>query len=222
VTLFEALLPNRTQTITFTYSGTTGLSQLMEGITTGALIPAIVHRSFQDLLQAEVSALTGAQLHERYPDQYSTHHNVYREGYSPPRWATSHPGHPQTAAGHLLPQLARTGPPGRQGPLRRRDGALNRWHLHPQGRCLPHAARRGSSLFALMKKPAALGTAAATAHQSAVRSKSGCLPLPKDAANAAAHTSIKGPWRWTTWCLETRAARTTSATCRPFASAAMP
>jgi len=108
----------------------------MEGITTGALIPEIVHRSFQDLLQAEVSALTGAQLHERYPDQYSTHHNVYREGYSPPRWASSHPGHPQTAAGQLLPQLARTGPSGRQGPLRRGDGALNRLHLHPQGRCL--------------------------------------------------------------------------------------
>jgi len=31
-----------------------------------------------------------------------------------------------------------------------------------------------------------------------------------------------GPWRWTTSCPETRAARTTSATCRPSASAAMP
>ena len=31
-----------------------------------------------------------------------------------------------------------------------------------------------------------------------------------------------GPWRWTTSCPGTRAVRTTSATCRPSASAAMP
>jgi putative transposase len=36
-------------------------------------------RGFQDLLEAEVSALTGAQLHERCPDQRSTHRNGYRE-----------------------------------------------------------------------------------------------------------------------------------------------
>jgi putative transposase len=34
----------------------------------GALIPVIVRRCFQDLLAAEVSAQTGAQLHERCPD----------------------------------------------------------------------------------------------------------------------------------------------------------
>ena len=33
---------------------------------------------------------------------------------------------------------------------------------------------------------------------------------------------INGPWRWTTPCPGTRAARTTSATCRPSTSAAMP
>ena len=32
----------------------------------------------------------------------------------------------------------------------------------------------------------------------------------------------RGPWRWTTSCPGTRAARTASATCRPSASAAMP
>jgi len=31
------------------------------------------------MLEAEVSALTGAQLHERCPDQRSTHRNGYRE-----------------------------------------------------------------------------------------------------------------------------------------------
>jgi putative transposase len=50
----------------------------MEGTTAGALIPEIVRRGFQDLLEAEVSALTGAQLHERCPDQRSTHRNGYR------------------------------------------------------------------------------------------------------------------------------------------------
>ena len=47
--------------------------------TVGALIPEIVRRGFQDLLEAEVSALTGAQLHKRYPDQRSTHRHGYRE-----------------------------------------------------------------------------------------------------------------------------------------------
>lgn len=78
-TLFGALPPNRTQTITLNHSGASELSQLMEGTTAGALIPEIVRRGFQDLLEAEVSALTGAQLHERCPDQRSTHRNGYRE-----------------------------------------------------------------------------------------------------------------------------------------------
>jgi putative transposase len=38
-----------------------------------------VRRGFQDLLEAEASALTGAQLHERCPEQQSTHRNGYRE-----------------------------------------------------------------------------------------------------------------------------------------------
>jgi len=65
--------------MTHTHSGASELSQLMEGTTAGALIPEIVRRGFQGLLEAEVSALTGAQLHERCPDRRSTHRNGYRE-----------------------------------------------------------------------------------------------------------------------------------------------
>jgi putative transposase len=73
--------------MTLTHSGASELAQLMEGTTAGALIPEIVRRGFQDLLEAEVSALTGAQLHERCPDQRSTHRNGYRE-----RLLTTHVG----------------------------------------------------------------------------------------------------------------------------------
>ena len=46
VTLFGALPPNRTQTMTLTHSGASELAQLMEGTTAGALIPEIVRRGF--------------------------------------------------------------------------------------------------------------------------------------------------------------------------------
>jgi len=79
----------------------------------------------------------------------------------------------------------------------------------------------------LTQKPAASGTGAATARRSAARSNTGCSPAPKAAANAAAPAVA-----WQTphqRALEVdqivprdRAARTTSATCRPSASAAMP
>ncbi|MCP9905302.1 hypothetical protein KBY85_14325 [Cyanobium sp. BA5m-10] len=46
--------------MTLTHSGASELSQLMEGTTAGALIPEIVRRGFQDLLEAEVSAAIGA------------------------------------------------------------------------------------------------------------------------------------------------------------------
>jgi ATP adenylyltransferase len=65
-------------------------------------------------------------------------------------------------------------------------------------------------------------TGAATAPRSAARSKSGCSPGPRAAANAAAHTSIKGLWRPTPSCPKTRVALTTSVTCSPSASAATP
>jgi transposase-like protein len=65
--------------VTHTHSDAFELSQPMDqGNTAGALIHEIVRRGFQQLLEAEVSALTGAQLHERCPDQRSTHRNGHR------------------------------------------------------------------------------------------------------------------------------------------------
>jgi hypothetical protein len=65
--------------------------------------------------------------------------------------------------------------------------------------------QRGEEVGCLLtQKPAASGTGAATAPRSAARSQSGCSPVPAAAANAAAHTSTRGPWRWTTSCPGTR------------------
>ena len=55
--------------MTLTHSGASELAQLMEGTTAGALIPEIVRRGFQDLLEAEVSAAIGATRYERCPDE---------------------------------------------------------------------------------------------------------------------------------------------------------
>ena len=65
--------------MSLTHSGASELAQLMEGTTAGALIPEIVRRGFQDLLEAEVSAAIGATRHERCPDERSTHRNGYRQ-----------------------------------------------------------------------------------------------------------------------------------------------
>ena len=59
--------------MTLTHNGASELSQLMEGTTAGALIPEIVRRGFQDLLEAEVSAAIGATRHERCPDDHPIH-----------------------------------------------------------------------------------------------------------------------------------------------------
>jgi hypothetical protein len=63
VTLFGELQPNRKQTM-LTHSGT--------------LIPEIVRRGFQDLLKAEISGFTGAQLYECCSHKSNTHLNSYR------------------------------------------------------------------------------------------------------------------------------------------------
>jgi len=64
--------------VTHTHSDAFELSQPMDqGNTAGALIHEIVRRGFQQLLEAEVSALTGAHLHVRCPDQRFTHRNGY-------------------------------------------------------------------------------------------------------------------------------------------------
>ena len=65
--------------MTLTNSGASELSQLMKATTADALIPEIVRRGFQYLVEAEVTALTGTQLHERWPDQRCTHRNGYGE-----------------------------------------------------------------------------------------------------------------------------------------------
>ncbi|MCS5693974.1 IS256 family transposase [Cyanobium sp. FGCU-6] len=65
--------------MTLSHSGASELAQLMEGTTAGALIPEIVRRGFQDLLEAEVSAAIGAQRHERCPEERATHRNGYRQ-----------------------------------------------------------------------------------------------------------------------------------------------
>nr|WP_255144111.1 IS256 family transposase [Synechococcus sp. EJ6-Ellesmere] len=43
------------------------------------MTPEIVRQGFQELLEAEVSAAIGAQLHERRPNERATHRNGYRE-----------------------------------------------------------------------------------------------------------------------------------------------
>jgi len=54
------------RSVTNTHNGAFELSQLMDqGTTAGALIHEIMLRGFQQLLEAEFSALTGDQLHER-------------------------------------------------------------------------------------------------------------------------------------------------------------
>ena len=78
MTLFGALPPNLTQTMTLSQNGASELSQLMEGTSVDALISEIVRRGFQELLEAEVSAAIGATRHERCPDVRSTHRNGYR------------------------------------------------------------------------------------------------------------------------------------------------
>ena len=88
VTLIGALQTNRTETMNRTHDVASEFSKLMEGITAGTLIPEIVRRGFQELLEAEVSALTVAQLHKSCPDQRSTHRNGYPDACSPPRRAT--------------------------------------------------------------------------------------------------------------------------------------
>ncbi len=61
------------------HSAPSELAQLLEGATAGALIPEIMRRGFQGLLEAEVSAAIGAQRYERCPEERSTHRNGYRE-----------------------------------------------------------------------------------------------------------------------------------------------
>jgi hypothetical protein len=85
--------------------------------------------------------------------------------------------------------------------------------------------QRGEEVGCLLtQKPAASGTGAATAPRSAARSKSGCSPARQGPLRMLRRRLLlgkprtSGSWRWTISCPGTRAARTTSATCRHSAS----
>jgi hypothetical protein len=71
--------------MTLTHSAASELSKLMEGTTAGALIPEIGRRGFQYMLEAEVSGLTGAQLHESCPHQCPTDRNGYNSVHNQQR-----------------------------------------------------------------------------------------------------------------------------------------
>lgn len=75
--------------MTSIHSGASELSQLMEGTTAGALIPEIVRRGFQDLLEAKVflplePVAMNAALSSAPPTATAT-----ASGCSLPRWASS-------------------------------------------------------------------------------------------------------------------------------------
>ncbi len=61
------------QAITLTNNGASELSELMEGTTAGALIPEIVRRGFQDMLEAKVSVAIRATRHKRCHDECSNY-----------------------------------------------------------------------------------------------------------------------------------------------------
>jgi putative transposase len=65
--------------MTLIHSGASELDQLMEGTPAGALIPEIVRRGFQGLLEAEVSSVIGAQRPEHCPEERAPHRNGSRE-----------------------------------------------------------------------------------------------------------------------------------------------
>ncbi len=65
--------------MTLPHSDAVELARLMEGTSACAQIPEIVRRGLQDLLEAGVSAAIGAQRHQRFPEEHSTHRNGYRE-----------------------------------------------------------------------------------------------------------------------------------------------
>ena len=76
-------------------SGASALAPLLDGSTAGELIPELVRRGLQQLIELEVAAVIGAERHERSEERLG-----YRNGYRPtslsannaawpPRWATS-------------------------------------------------------------------------------------------------------------------------------------
>ena len=64
-------------------SGASALAPLLDGSTAGELIPELVRRGLQQLIELEVAAVIGAERHERSEERLG-----YRNGYRPRRLAT--------------------------------------------------------------------------------------------------------------------------------------
>ena len=135
--------------------------------------------------------------------------------------------HHPLRAGHLRPGGRRSRRLLRSSRAERRRARRAAATVPPAPRCLPNAARRGGGLFAHAE---ACGFGHRSRHRTPI---SGSIKYP---GGHPCHRPLRmlrrrlllgkpctrGPWRWTTSCRGTRAAQTTSATCRPSASAAMP
>ena len=96
-------------------SGASALAPLLDGSTAGELIPELVRRGLQQLIELEVAAVIGAERHERSEERLG-----YRNGYRPRRLATQVGDIdlliPKLRAGGFLPSILE--------PRRRVDQAL--------------------------------------------------------------------------------------------------
>jgi transposase-like protein len=96
-------------------SGASALASLLDGSTAGELIPELVRRGLQQLIELEASAVIGAERHERSEERLG-----YRNGYRPRSLATQVGDIdlliPKLRAGGFLPSILE--------PRRRVDQAL--------------------------------------------------------------------------------------------------
>jgi putative transposase len=96
-------------------SGASALASLLDGSTAGELIPELVRRGLQQLIELEASAVIGAERHERSEERLG-----YRNGYRPRSLATQAGDIdlliPKLRAGGFLPSILE--------PRRRVDQAL--------------------------------------------------------------------------------------------------
>ena len=98
-----------------THAAATELASLLDGTTAGELIPELVRRGLQQLIELEASAVIGAERHERSEERLG-----YRNGYRPRSLATQVGDIdlliPKLRAGGFLPSILE--------PRRRVDQAL--------------------------------------------------------------------------------------------------
>ena len=64
-------------------SGASALASLLDGSTAGELIPELVRRGLQQLIELEATAVIGAERHERSEERLG-----HRNGYRPRSLAT--------------------------------------------------------------------------------------------------------------------------------------